>query len=110
MEKKGREEGAGSGENDCLQRFSLLVLASFRGPFAVRRLGSALRLFFSAIGFIFYLSGSQSWPPLKQDLEKTEAPRVALLEVMTVGPVLPSCPPRIQEVVPRFSQIWRALE
>ena len=71
----------------------MLVLASFRGPFAVRRLGSALRLFFSAIGFIFYLSGSQSWPPLKQDLEKTEAPRVAPLEVMTVGPVLPSCTP-----------------
>ena len=63
----------------------MLFLASFRGPFAVRRLGSALRLFFSAIFFFFffYLSGSQSWPPFKQDLEKTEGPRV---EVQRTGP------------------------
>lgn len=33
--------------------------------------------------FFFYLSGSQSWPPFKQDLEKTEGPRV---EVQRTGP------------------------
>lgn len=69
--------GEGSGKEWLFARiFSVSVLASFRGPSAVRRPGSALWVFFPAIIFIFYLKGSQSWLPLKQHLEKTECPRV----------------------------------
>lgn len=74
------------GKDDCLQRFSLccfslpseglLLSGGLAQPYGFSFL---LSFFF----FFFYLSGSQSWPPFKQDLEKTEGPRV---EVQRTGP------------------------
>ena len=110
---RGERRGQEVGKDDCLQRFSLCWFSlPSEGLLLSGGLAQPYGFFFSAIVFIFYHSGSQSWPPLKQDLEKTRGWRFrgrARLEVMTVGPALPCCPPWIQEL-PRFLQTHRALE
>lgn len=74
------------GKDDCLQRFSLCWFSlPSRGPLLSGGLAQPYGFsFLLSVFFFFYLSGSQSWPPFKQDLEKTEGPRV---EVQEDGPL-----------------------
>ena len=82
--RRGERRGQEVGKDDCLQRFSLCWFSlPSEGLLLSGGLAQPYGFSFLLSVFFFYLSGSQSWPPLKQDLEKTEAPRVAPLEVMT---------------------------
>lgn len=75
--EKGERGGGREWERMAVCKDFLCIGSLFlQRAFCCQEACSALWVFFPAIIFIFYLKGSQSWLPLKQDLEKTECPRV----------------------------------